>query len=370
MDLLLTSVCQIGLGGILAVIFCGTKKNRINAIFLFSMSLAIKLAFLNTWIYYKTSSFDYSYLQFPDEFKYLSFDLENSSGTLRNLYFYIVWLLQEVGFNIFNIKLLNIVISSLAIVRLYSLVDYVKSRKVFRNWIFLYFVIFFPAGVYFSIFVLREAIIMFAVVELVVRLVRTKVFPFRKGLLPLVVFLAMLRTPFILFASLFVYGRHLELSRLRLVIAVIVVLPFLPLIYNTIQYYTKVGSYYQLQGGEKSGTTNSEVRITTGSYISLIKENVFGGIVPDGGSDLIHLAIFLHFYLPLLYMLTKTPLRREFWRMWPLWMPFLVAVIGGICTFMNVRYFAVVAPFIVFPLALVHAKLAAEGCNRCSALYS
>ena len=132
------------------------KKDIINALIIFGSLSAVKIVFLCVWAVHQTGTFDWHYLQFPDETRYaVTFSLEQPVG---NIYDIITYCLRWLGFDIANLKLLNIMISSFAVVRLYSLYNFVRYKNRYAIYLVSIGGILLLHIIYYSTFVLKDAI--------------------------------------------------------------------------------------------------------------------------------------------------------------------------------------------------------------------
>lgn len=139
------------------------KKSVTNALIIFYALNAVKIVFLCVWSIHKTGTIDLNYLQFPDEHYYLA---ERYVGSIvSNSYHLLVAGMRDIGFSISNIKMVNILVSSFAIIRLYTL----KSLTINKNRYVIYLVtlagILFLHIIYYSIFILKDAFFFYVTIE-------------------------------------------------------------------------------------------------------------------------------------------------------------------------------------------------------------
>lgn len=339
---------MLSVGGLLSASFAPNALACRELIIVFFISVLVKALFLFLWTFYKVGFFDPNYLQFPDEHKYLEFQ----GGLVFNIYYYIVFWLQGVGFGIFTLKFLNIVVASLSAARVYSIVfDY----RLGQGWvsvsiIFLYVVS--PMVAYFSSFVLREAFMFFLLSEIFVRLMR----PHQKGFhfyVPVLIgFLSLFRTEFLLLFIIYFWRLPLSLRFFSYMSFGVIFGVFASDLIDIYSAYVRMGFYYNVAGGESSGTSilYSGFVLSASTLASVFAANFSSAFLSSPTSDVLIFIFHWSIYIPIILLASDQKTRAFFPKYKDIWAPLLLMCFCGLITFFNFRYFAVLAQFIVLAL--------------------
>ncbi len=330
------------------------------ALILFLVATTIKILFLLFWIILKTGEFNINYLQFVDEYFYVNYEWGDPIAVFGNAYGVVVYSLQRIGFSYFDLKVLNVLATSFALVRLYSLHDLVENKNRYFNYLLVIGAILHIHVHYYSIFVLKDALIFLFTMELFVHLVRRK---YNKNWLPIIatiLILIQLRFSLVYLFGVFIFDKNWAISKKRFIIAIVVLFIF----FNAIILHVgdifvnrfKIAIYHSsldLTGGQHIGTDDSRIFLISNPtlVVQLAIENVKTLFLPLGQVDLTDNIIVLVYYGVFIYLIRVTNIIMMIRTMWPILIfPFAFLIIN-IFSFMNNRW--TIYPFATLLFAMI-----------------
>ncbi len=343
----LISVLLVELFSVLVILSTKGKKNVVNVLIIFHSINLVKILFLCIWSLHKTGGIDLDYLQFPDEYYYVA--EWHANAPLSNLYHLAVIGMRTVGFSISNLKVVNILISSYAIVRLYTLKDLVREKSRYVVYLLLLCGLLFLHVVYFSIFVLKDVLFFYVTVEFTIALIRR---PIRNEWYLIALWAAILmliRPPMVIGFLVFLFDRYWRLRWIRVLL--FISLSGLLAGYVGTRYQD---SFYRLIARgicEHTGVKRSELAksamtqygqdvMSSGlsTYMGHVSANVRTVTLPIGRLDLtIQLILILEWWTAFYILILRRNLLYLI-RWWPILLIALLYFVGGILTMYNIRY--------------------------------
>jgi hypothetical protein len=325
-----------------AVLMCFKSHIRLNnALILFWSAVAVKICFAMVWVFHQTGGIELSYLQFPDERTYLDFVI---GDPIYNAYAILVYYLDQIGFDVPNLKYLNILLTSFALVRLYTLVEYVSNKRRYLMYLLFFGGVVFLHVTYYSIFILKEAMMFFLACKLFVQLITRAVHRKVLYIFTLITLLALFRKPLIMFYAIFLFDSDWRIRWGRVALMLPIAIAVLFLLKRYLVNYVSLGVYYNLGIGEE----RVKALPSLGVYFELVIYNIKITLSPFAQKDIINVFILLSEWAILLFLLTKRSVRFFFFKFWPIWIIPVAHFMFGILTYYNIRYNLAVSAFILF----------------------
>lgn len=338
------------------------KKSIINALIIFHSLNAVKVVFLCVWAIHKTGTVDLGYLQFPDEHYYLAG--WQIGSPLSNLYHLFVLGMKEIGFSISNIKMVNILVSSFAIVRLYTLKNLVRNKNTYLIYLTMLGGILFLHIIYYSIFVLKEAFFFYVTVEFLIQLIKRSQNNRWVLIIFLCVILMLIRPPMIFGFMVFLFDKNWSIQWKRVLFAALLGVIFI-LYYG--HYYEH--KFYNLVAGGLSANryvegSKSEIKeyARTGllnyseTYLHLVLTNIRKATSIFYQTDITNqLILFLEWCTVFYLLIVKKNIVRVI-RCWPILIVAFLYLIGGSLTLYNIRYNIFPATFLIYLSVFVSSK--------------
>lgn len=361
----LINVLLVELFLVLLVLTARGKRNLIDALIIFCSMGALKFFFLVVWSMHKTGTLDFDYLQFPDEYYYLMG--RHPAVGFSNLYHLAVIGMRDVGFSIANIKMVNILLSSFAVVRLCSLSDLVRDKKryVIYVGVFCGFLLFHVT--YFSIFVLKDVLLFYVTVEFLISLVRR---PVHGGWVRMIFWacvLVLIRPPMAMVFLVFAFDRNWRLRWMRLLLFVVlggILIGYGGSRYRQKFYRLAVSGLYENAGMKRTGIKKSDMTeygrtILTSqptTYIGNVWTNIRSVVLIDSQKDLTIQLVLLTDWCIVLYLLVLRKNLRRLMKVWPILSIAGLYFIGGVFTLYNIRYHAFPATVVICMSVFVAAR--------------
>ena len=333
-----------------------TREDYLAALVLFLVSCSVKIFFLLSWIVCKQGEFDLNYLQFVDEFYYVEYEW---GDPIANAYCTIVCLLQHIGFSYFDLKLLNIFATSLALVRLYSLSDLVADKAKYYKLLLVIGAVLHLHIIYYSIFVLKDGLIFLFSMELFVQLIRRKAGKRTIPIIAVILVLTQLRWTLMYLFGLFLFDSQWRIAKYKVLVLACVVLVFLPVVYKygekVILKRFSIGLQYNIDSTRGERITEEDTReIFRGTprlMITLALINARKIFSPLHQQDITNILILLQFYAIVAYLLFAERNRASLWTLWPILLFPLGFLLISTLTFANIRW--VIYPFSTLIYALI-----------------
>lgn len=339
-----------------SIIVLSFQKERdiINALIIFHSINAVKVVFLYTWAIYQTGTIYLPYLQFPDEYYYVSFKLGDPIGNLYNI---IVWFLQSIGFDISNLKMVNILVSSFAIVRLYTLKDLVRNKDRYIIYLLTIGGVFFLHITYYSIFVLKDALFFYVTVEFLIQLINRPRNNRWIVISLLIVILAAIRNPMVLvFFTVFLFDKNWRISQRRLLLFIL--LGTVSIVYYEAYYmhtFYKLVAWGLYRSLRMTGSirelreyASTGILSYPGVYCNLVFTNIRLAIDVFYQVDVTNqLILFLEWCAIFWLLLIKKNIKRIL-EYWPILMVSTIYFVGAIMTMYNIRYNILPVTFLLY----------------------
>jgi hypothetical protein len=320
----------------------------------------VKLAFLFIWTLFHTDPFDWEYLQFPDEFRYaVIFKL--GDDIVGNLYDIFTYYLREIGFSIVNLKMVNILITSFAITRLYSLACIVRNKRIYTIYLISFGGVLFVHIIYYSIFVLKDSIIFYFSIELLIQLIHRR----RKNnwiqICLIILILVAFRKQMVLLGTVFMFNKNWQFKWKRLIIAVPLSIVALDLYGMKFYDYIAGGMIYSLHMDETRTEIKDFARTGVinypGLYLSLIAENIKRSISIIHQSDTTNRIILLLEWCTVMYLLLVNQGFKKIIPYWPILTSAAIYFTVGIMTLYNIRYNIFPMIFFLYTLILISSEI-------------
>jgi hypothetical protein len=337
---------------LLVVLTVKGKKGIINSLIIFHGINGVKLVFLCLWAIHKTGGIDFDYLHFSDEHYYLS--PWHVGDRIPNLYRVIVYAMQTIGFSISNIKMVNILVSSFAIVRLYTLKDLVADRRRYVLYLFTLAGVFFLHIIYHSIFVHKDALFFYISVEFFIQLIRRPVCN-RSWLIALLATVLMLiRPPMVLGFAVFLFNRNWRICWARVllvsVVAVTLIVPYRQACKRFLNGCIAVAARENLEMGRvdpMAGRRNLVNPLGDRRYHSLVVTNIQKATSILFQTDVTYRLILVIEWAVAVYLLIIKRYLSRLVKFWPVMAAPLLYFIGGSLTLYNIRYNLFPATFLL-----------------------
>jgi len=338
------------------------KKSIINALIIFHSLNAAKVVFLCVWAIHKTGTIDLGYLQFPDEHYYLAG--WQIGSTISNLYHLLVWGMKEIGFSISNIKMVNILVSSFAIVRLYTLRKLVRDKNKYIIYLLTLSGIFFLHIIYHSIFVLKDALFFYVTVEFLIQLINRS----RNNRWVLIIFLCvilmLIRPPMILGFMVFLFDKNWGIQWKRLLLFALLGVIFIR--YGGQNYDRKFYSYVAIGLSENLRVEGSRDEMKEyaqavllnypGTYLDLVLTNIKKATSIFYQTDITYqLILFLEWWTVFYLLIIRKNIVRVI-RYWPILTVAFLYFISGSLTLYNIRYNIFPVTFLICLSIFVSSK--------------
>ncbi len=340
----IVNLLLIELFSLLVIVTLKGRRNIINGLVIFHCLNAVKFMFLCVWVTHKAGWLDLDYLLTNDERYYLSG--WQWGEAVANVYKIIVYGLQSIGFSINNIKVLNIAISSFAIVRLYTLKDLVRNQRRYVIYLLLFVGFLFLHITYLSIFVHKDAVFFYVTVELFILLIKRPIHNRWVLIGVLATVLMFIRRPMFFGLSVFLFDRNWRVRPARVVI-LILLLSVVAWYYATpcrqrFRSYIANGLHTNLDMAESASHVKAYALSGGFNYADSYKDLVFVNFVRATSvvhqSDITYSLILVLEWLTVIYLLGVRKNIIFLLRFWPiLVLPFLY-FIGGVLTLYNMRY--------------------------------
>lgn len=329
------------------------------ALMLFFVASAAKVMFLLFWVFYKTGGFDLNYLQFVDEFFYVRYSWGDPIASFGNAYCVITYVLQRVGFSYLDLKVLNIFATSLALVRLYSLHDLVQYKKRYYSLLLIIGAILHIHVSYYSIFILKDALIFLFSMELLVQMIRRKSSKRSWPIIVDILILTQLRFSLVYLFGIFLFDSNWRISKARLIAGVFAFVVFS----GVFMTYTENVLISRFRGGlHYKLDMSGEQPLTKDETVMLLKNNprLFGRLaissakllfLPLGQANITDRIIVLVYYAVFIYFICIKKIGSSLRTIWPILIfPFAFLVINFF-TYINIRW--VIYPVSTFLYSLV-----------------
>lgn len=329
------------------------------ALILFLVASAVKATFLVFWVFYKTGAFDLNYLQFVDEFFYVRYSWGDPIASFGNAYMFLTYVLQHIGFSYFDLKVLNIFATSFALVRLYSLHDLVEYKKKYYRLLLIIGAILHIHVSYYSIFVLKDALIFLFSMELLVQMIRRKSSKRSWPIIVDILILTQLRSSMVYLFGIFIFDSNWRISKTRLIAGVFALLVF-PGVFMT---YTENVLINRFRGGLHYKLNMSGERLLTkDEAVVLLKNNprLFGRLainsakllfLPLVQANITDRIIVLVYYALFIYFICIKKIGSSLRTIWPILIfPFAFLMINFF-SYINIRW--VIYPVSTFLYSLI-----------------
>ncbi len=328
------------------------RKNVVNALIIFHSLNVVKVLFLCIWVVHKAGWLDVDYIMTGDERYYLLDSLQ--ARTVVNLYRPLVYGLRYIGFSINNIKMLNILISSFAVVRLYTLKDLVQNRRRYVFYLLSFVGILFLHITYLAIFVHKDALFFYVTVEFFILLVKRPIRNRWVLIVLLATLLMLIRRPMFFGFAVFLFDRNWRIRPARVAILLCLILVTAWQYWATCRWYFHSMIAYGLHANLAMGESSSDMKAYAqegvlnyaGDYRNLVMANLRKATSVAYQTDITYQLMLALEWLTLIYLLVIRRNLVALLRFWPILTLPLVYSIGGILTFYNVRYS-------VFPMTFV-----------------
>jgi len=340
---------------LLVVLSVKGRRNIRNALIIFHSINMVKILFLFVWAIHKTGIADLNYLQFPDEHYYLS-ESHDATG-FANLYHLLVVAMRAMGFSISNMKMVNILVSSFAIVRLYTLKAVVAKPNQYVVHLFVFCGILFLHVIYFSVFVLKDVIFFYVTAEFLIQLINRSRGNRWVLIALLAIMLVLLRPLMVLVFCVFLFDCNWRLRWTRVLVLTLVC--GLLVAHRGARYqqrfYRLLSHGFRESAGDMPAGLDRRTKIAyaesviirqPGIYGRHILRNMIRATVPGAEPDMtVRLSLLLQ-WGSLLYLLVVKKGISRLWQWWPILSIGALYFIGGVMTLYNVRYN-------VFPLSIL-----------------
>ena len=352
------------------------KRSVVNALIIFHSINAVKILFLCVWSFHKTGTIYPDYLQFPDEYKYMA---EWYPGTaFMNLYHLAVVGMKSIGFSILNIKMVNILLSSFAVVRLYTLKDWVRNKNQYVIHLLLFCGLLFLHVIYFSVFMLKDVVFFYVTAEYLIQLIQRPVGNRWLIIAFLCTLLFLIRRPMVVGLLVFLFDRNwkIRLSRVLLFVLLGVFLMVYSYAFLQQKFYRLVAGGLKDNSGvkwegdikKKQDAIKDAQRLVSQypkAYMGHILINLRNVTSIRSQADLtIQLILFLEWCTVFYLLIIKKNLMRLI-KWWPILIIALLYFTGGILTMYNIRYHIFPATILIC-LSVFVASQPIEGLSRSS----
>lgn len=358
MPLLINLISLFLFTGIIIVLYKSNKKRLNNALIVFFVLVAAKFCFLVFWTLTHSTPFDWNYLQFPDERRYV---VNFSFGDpIANSYDLFTYFLRKIGFRAINLKFLNILFTSFAIARILVLTDHLRRKNRFTYYAFIIGGVLHLHIIYYSIFVLKDSLIFYFSVELFIRLIKRSESKSWIGIIIVLLLIISLRKQMILACVIFLFDRNWRLRKP----SVLFMIPFAILIVEryggTFYKYVGYGFNYSLrmEGGRRELIAFARTGILNyfDIYLALIAVNIRRAISMCYHVDITNKCIILLEWLSVLYLAVFKVDYKKLFSLWPILLVPFVYFIAGIMTLYNIRYN-------IFPYSILMFSLILASCD-------
>lgn len=329
------------------------------ALVLFLVASAAKAMFLLFWVFYKTDVFDLNYLQFVDEFYYVRYEWGDPIARFGNAYCVIIYVLQRIGFSYFDLKILNIFATSFALARLYSLHDLVQYKKRYYRLLLIIGAILHIHVSYYSIFVLKDALIFLFSMELLVQMIRRKSSKRSWPIIVDILILTQLRSSLVYLFGIFIFDNNWRISKIRLIAGLFAFVVFSGIFMT----YTENVLISRFRGGLHYKLDMSGERpLTKDETVILLKNDprLFGRLaissakllfLPFGQPNITDRIIVLVYYAVFIYFICIKKIGSSLRTIWPILIfPFVFLMINFF-TYINIRW--VIYPVSTFLYSLI-----------------
>ena len=341
------------------------RENRLrfgNALIIFNSLVAVKFLLLVFWTGLHTEVFSFEYLQFPDEYRYaIRFQ---PGDPIANIYDLLTYYLRTFGFNILNLKVFNILITSFAIVRLYSLIGYAKYKNKYILFLLTIGGVLFLHVNFYSIFVLKDPLFFYVTIEFLIQLLqrRKKYSLIKIGIIWLG--LIAVRKQMVLTGVIFLFDDSWRLRKKRLLLSIPIV--FLLLDAYGYRFYRYVSRGFKYSLGMEGGLREIMELVFTGIpnywelYIKLVVTNIKRGLSVFYQVDIVNAVIVLLEWVCVGYLLFFHKAYRNLVAFWPILAVATLYFILGVMTIYNIRYNIFPATILIFVLILSSCKIVVE----------
>lgn len=359
-----TNVILLLFFSLIVILSVKGKKSTINALIIFHSLNAVKIVFLCVWAIHKTGTIDLNYLQFPDEYYYLA--ESHIGGAVSNLYHLLVYGMKEIGFSIGSLKMINILVTSFAVVRLYTLRNLVRDKNRYITHLLILGGIFFLHVTYYSIFVLKDALFFYVTVEFLIQLIKRS----RNNRWVLMIFLCvilmLIRPPMILGFMVFLFDKNWCIQWKRLLLFFILGAIFIR--YGG-QYYDYERKFYgyvaaglsenlHVEGskGERKEYAQTYLLNDSKAYLRLVLGNIRNTTSIFYQTDITcQLILFLECCTVFYLLIIRKNIVRII-RYWPVLAVAFLYFIFGSLTLYNIRYNLFPMAFLIYLLIFVNSK--------------
>lgn len=338
------------------------KKSIINALIIFHSLNAVKVVFLCVWAIHKTGTIDLNYLQFPDEYYYLA--ESHIGGAVSNLYHLLVCGMKEIGFSIGSLKMVNILVTSFAVVRLYTLRNLVRDKNRYITHLLILGGIFFLHVTYYSIFVLKDALFFYVTVEFLIQLIKRS----RNNRWVLMIFLCviliLIRPPMFLGFVVFLFDKNWNIQWKRLLFTVLLGVIFI--LYCGGYCERKWSSFVaaglpenlHVEGskGERKEYAQTYLLNDSKAYLRLVLANIRNTTSIFCQTDITcQLILFLEWCTVFYLLIIRKNIVRII-RYWPVLAVAFLYFIFGSLTLYNIRYNLFPVAFLIYLSIFVDSK--------------
>jgi len=341
-NVLLLQACTL-----LVVLSVKGKRNIRNALIIFHSINMVKILFLFVWAIHKTGMADLNYLQFPDEHYYLS-EFHDATG-FANLYHLLVVAMRAMGFSISNMKMVNILVSSFAIVRLYTLKAVVAKPNQYVVHLFVFCGILFLHVIYFSVFVLKDVIFFYVTVEFLIQLINRSRSNRNVWIVLLAIMLVLLRPLMVIVFCVFLFDCNWRLRWMRVFVLTLVCgllvahrgAHYQHRFYRLVSYEFQqnvADSAIDLDRSAKIGYAKNIIASRPTMYLRHVLRNLVRVAVPGCEPDVtIRLSLLLQ-WASFLYLLFVKKGILKIWQWRPILSIAVLYFLGGVLTLYNIRY--------------------------------
>lgn len=338
------------------------KRNSLNALIIFHSINAAKILFWCVWAIHKTGTIDLNYLQYVDEHYYV--ELRHANIAIANLYHLAVIGMRKMGFAASNIKMVNVLVSSFAVVRLYALKDFVRHKRRYVMYIYCFCGVLFLHIVYYSVFALKDAVFFYVAIEFLVQLIQRPVRNRWALIAILSAVLMLIRPPMIVGFFVFLFDRTWTFHRKRVFVlaALATVLIVTCDRFEPRKFHRFVASGLRENMGaegksvhprEMVGYAREVVSSRPVVYAKHILTNMRNATMVYAQTDLTNQLILVLEWCTVFYLLIIRKSLRRLMEWWPILCVAVLYFVGGILTAYNIRYQAFPSAFVICLAAFV-----------------
>lgn len=347
MEALLINVLLLQFFSLIVMLSVKGKRNVGNALIIFhSLNLA-KIVFWCVWSVHKTGTIDLNYLQYVDEHYY--FAEWHAGAAVSNLYHLAVIGMKRVGFGISSIKMVNILLSSFAVVRLYTLKDLVRNKNQYIVRLFVLCGVVFLHVIYCSVFLLKDAVFFYLATEYLIQLIQRPIRNRWWMIAFLSVVLMLIRPPMVIGFMVFLFDRNwtIRWRRVLLFASLTVLLLLYCDRFHPQRFYRLLASGMRENlGPQKKGIGMTEmteyaeriVSLRPRAYLNHVLANMRNATLVFDQVDLTNQLILLLEWCTAFYLLVVKKNITRLIEWWPILSVALLYFVGGILTVYNIRY--------------------------------